>query len=381
METQFSSRNSLRYPKLMIPGPVDVQDSVISAMATRVMPHYGADWTRLYTETTQILKTIFHTDGDVFLLVGSGTCGLDAAINSMFASGDKVLIINNGFFGDRLIQLASAHNLRSIEAVADWGKPIDPRVVAQLLNQDPSIAGMIAVHHETSTGILNPIRELASLAHQHAIPFVVDAVSSLGGEELKMDEWGIDICVAASNKSLESVPGVAPVAVGRDAWKYMEKKQFAAPGWYLNLRLWKQYLEEWGNWHPSPVTMATSTVIALNAALEELVKEGLENRIARYKETARYFRQSIGELGFQLFVEGPQASSCISSISRLPNLDVHSLVTFLLEEKNIQIAGGLGRTKGEIFRVGHMGKASSRDYVDELLEAIQEFMRKPIRKD
>jgi alanine-glyoxylate transaminase/serine-glyoxylate transaminase/serine-pyruvate transaminase len=187
--------------------------------------------------------------------------------------------------------------------------------------------------------------------------------------------------VAASNKSLESVPGVAPVAVGRDAWKYMEKKQFAAPGWYLNLRLWKQYLEEWGNWHPSPVTMATSTVIALNAALEELVKEGLENRIARYKETARYFRQSIGELGFQLFVEGPQASSCISSISRLPNLDVHSLVTFLLEEKNIQIAGGLGRTKGEIFRVGHMGKASSRDYVDELLEAIQEFMRKPIRKD
>ncbi len=381
MEPQFSSRNSLHYPKLMIPGPVDVQDSVISAMANRVMPHYGAEWTRLYTETTHILKAVFQTDGDVFLLVGSGTCGLDAAINSMFTPGEKVLIVNNGFFGDRLIQLASAHNLKYTEAIAEWGKPVDLRVVENLLEEESAIAGIIAVHHETSTGVLNPIRELGSLARNHNIPFLVDAVSSLGGEELKMDEWGIDICVAASNKCLESVPGMSPVAVGKNAWNFMEGKQFDAPGWYLNLRLWKHYQEEWGNWHPTPVTMATPAVMALNAALEELVKEGLENRILRYKETAGSFRRAVKELGFQLFVDEPQSSSCISSICRLPKMDVPSLITFLLEEKNIQIAGGLGQTKGEIFRVGHMGKASSRDYVDGLLEAIKEYLHKPIRSD
>jgi alanine-glyoxylate transaminase / serine-glyoxylate transaminase / serine-pyruvate transaminase len=375
MEPQFSSRKSLRYPKLMIPGPVDVRDSVLSAMARGVMPHYGTEWTRLYTETTEVLKSVFHTEGDVFLLPGSGTCGLDAAINSMFSPGEKVLLINNGFFGERLVELASAHDLKHVEAAAEWGKPVDPQMVEKLLLEDRAIAGMIAVHHETSTGVLNPIRELGSLAQRYGIPFIVDAVSSLGGEALQMDEWGIDICVAASNKALESVPGVALVAVGRNAWKYMEGKQPQAPGWYLNLRLWKRYLEEWGNWHPAPVTMATPAVIGLNAALEDLVNEGLENRIARYQETARYFRQAMQESGFQLFVNGDNASSCISAVCRLPGMDVPSLISYLLVEKNIQIAGGLGQTKGIIFRVGHMGKAGSIESVDVLLAAIREWSR------
>jgi len=379
MEPQFISRNSLRYPKLMIPGPVDVQETVISAMANRVMPHYGADWTGLYNETTSVLKTIFQTDGDVFLLVGSGTCGLEAAINSMFSPGQKVLIINNGFFGDRLIQLARAHNLKVVEAVASLGDPVDLPVVEKILAEDRAIEGMIVVHHETSIGVLNPIQDLGNLARQVGIPLVVDAVSSLGGEALKMDDWGIDVCVAASNKCLESVPGIAPVAVSRSGWKYMQDNKAEAPGWYLNLRLWKQYLEEWGNWHPAPVTMNTPAVIALNAALEELVKEGLDNRIARYKQAAAHFRQAVGELGFQLFVKNESASSCISSVNRHPDMDVASLISYLLSEKNIQIAGGLGPTKGEIFRVGHMGKASSDEYIDCLLEAIKDYCQRPDR--
>jgi alanine-glyoxylate transaminase / serine-glyoxylate transaminase / serine-pyruvate transaminase len=378
MEPPFISRKSLHYPRLMIPGPVDVPDAVIAAMNNPVMPHYGVEWTNLYNETTTILKSIFRTDGDVFLLVGSGTCGLEAGINSMFAQGEKVLIVNNGFFGDRLIQLARAHNLPYVEAEAEWGKPVDPLVVEQLLAENPTIAGMITVHHETSTGVLNPIRELGNIARLHGIPLVVDAVSSLGGEALLMDKWNIDICVAGSNKCLESVPGVSPVAVSRCGWKYMESKQFDTPGWYLNLRLWKQYLEEWGNWHPAPVTMATPAVIALNAALEELVKEGLENRIARYKATAGYFRQLIEELGFQLFVNNEHASSCISSVCGLTNMDISSLISYLLKERNIQIAGGLGQTKGKIFRVGHMGKASSRECVDLFLNALQDYCNQPI---
>jgi alanine-glyoxylate transaminase/serine-glyoxylate transaminase/serine-pyruvate transaminase len=374
MEPTFTSRKSLRYPKLMIPGPVDVQDAVISAMANRVLPHYGTEWIGLYNETTHALKSVFHTDGDVFLMVGSGMCGLDAAVNSMFAPGEKVLIINNGFFGERLKELARFHNLKTVEAVAALGKVVEPSQVERLLAEDRGISGMIAVHHETSTGVLNPIRELGGIARAHKIPFIVDAVSSLGGEELKMDAWGIDICVCASNKCLESVPGVSPVAVSRNGWKYLEQKNFDAPGWYLNLRLWKRYIEEWGNWHPTPVTMATPAVLALNAALEALFKEGLENRILRYRETAIYFRREIQALGFQLYVDGPQASSCLTSLCKLPDMDVASLISYLLNEWNIQIAGGIGSTKGEILRVGHMGKASSREYVDLLLEAIKKYL-------
>jgi alanine-glyoxylate transaminase / serine-glyoxylate transaminase / serine-pyruvate transaminase len=373
MEPTFNKRPSLCHPKLMIPGPVDVSDSVIAAMATQVVPHYGTEWTALYKETTTALKSVFHTEGDVFLLVGSGTCGLDAAINSLFVPGEKVIVTMNGFFGDRIAQLARAHGLSIVEAVAEWGSPVDPNSMDGLLSADKGIAGIIAVHHETSTGVLNPIRELGGVARKHNVPLLVDGVSSLGGEELQMDEWGVDICVTASNKCLESVPGVSPVAVSANAWKVMQGKQFNAPGWYLNLRLWKQYQEEWGNWHPAPVTMATNTVIALNAALEELFKEGLDNRIKRYKETALFFRQEINLLGFDLFVSGGYASSCISSVCCLPDMDISSFISYLLEEKNIHIAGGLGQTKGVIFRVGHMGKAGSRLYTETLLKAVKDY--------
>lgn len=382
MKPTFSKRTSLLHPKLMIPGPVDVSDSVLAAMATQVMPHYGTEWTALYKETTTALKSVFHTEGDIFLMVGSGSCGLDAAINSLFVPGEKVLITMNGFFSDRIAQLSRAHGLRVVEVVAEWGRPIDPEAADRLLSEDREIAGMIAVHHETSTGVLNPVRELGGLARRHHIPFLVDAVSSLGGEEFFMDDWGVDICVAASNKCLQSAPGISPIAVGKNAWKVMQAKEFEAPGWYLNLRLWKQYLEEWGDWHPAPVTMATNTVLALNAALEELFNEGLENRIARYKETALYFRQEIARLGFDLFVSGEQASSCISSVCRLPDMDTSAFITYLLKEKNIHIAGGLGQTKESIFRIGHMGKAGSRFYADTLLNAVKDYFGKaPLEKE
>lgn len=373
MELTFNKRAALRHPRLMIPGPVDVSDAVVAAMANQVVPHYGPEWTALYKETTFVLQSIFQTQGDVFLMVGSGSAGLDAAINSLFTPGEKVLVTVNGFFGDRIVQFSRAHGLRVVEAAADWGKPVDPLTVEQLLTDDRQISGMIAVHHETSTGVLNPIQEMGSLARKYGIPLIVDAVSSLGGEELKMDEWGVDICVTASNKCLESVPGVAPVAVGPNAWKVMQGKQPAAPGWYLNLRLWKQYLEEWGDWHPAPVTMATNTVIALNAALEELVHEGPANRIKRYWETASYFREEIQKIGFEMFANGPGASSCISAVYRLPQMDAPKFISYLLEEKEIHIAGGLGQTKGAIFRVGHMGKAGSHSYVDILLDAVKDY--------
>jgi alanine-glyoxylate transaminase/serine-glyoxylate transaminase/serine-pyruvate transaminase len=280
----------------------------------------------------------------------------------------------NGFFGQRLATIARYRGIETVTVTAPWGQPISPDDVRAALAKHSSIAGLIVVHHETSTGVLNPVSDLGALAQEFDVPFIVDAVSSLGGEDLAMDDWGIDICVTASQKCLEAPPGLAPVAVSRHAWAVMDRKGHFPAGWYLNLRVWRQYVEDWGDWHPFPVTMATNNVLALRAALDRLEAEGLDRRIARYRDAAPFLRAGLRDLGSQLFVNGEVASSTITAVRRRPGMDVAQLITFLQEKHGIRIAGGLGETRGEIFRVGHMGKAASREYVSLLLEALADYL-------
>lgn len=360
--------------RLMIPGPVEVSDSVLAEMGSQVAVHYGPEWTALYKETTSIMKTVFRTSGDVFLLVSSGSGGVEAAISSLLMPGERVLVAVNGFFGERAAAIARSRGLHVIRVDASGESPITPDAVRRVLDAESDIAGFVAVHHETSTGVLNPIQALGALAREHEIPFIVDAISSLGGDELAMDEWGIDICVTASQKCLEAPPGLAPVAVNPRAWQIMDRKGDFPAGWYLNLRNWREFADKWGDWHPFPITMATNNVRALRVALDHLLLEGLGNRIQRYRETARYIREGLRELGFMLFVDGEYSSSTITAV-RIPDLfNVNGLISFLKERKGIRIAGGLGNTAGQIFRVGHMGKAASKEYADMLLESLAEYI-------
>lgn len=361
--------------RLMIPGPVEVDDAVLDAMGAPVAVHYGPEWTALYKNTTERMKAVFRTTGDVFLLASSGSGGLEAAVSSLLAPGERAVVGVNGFFGQRLATIARMRGIEVVTVTAPWGEPIDPADVRAALAKDSRIAALMTVHHETSTGVLNPIAELGALAREFNVPFVVDAVSSLGGEELAMDEWGVDICVTASQKCLEAPPGLAPVAVSPHAWKVMDGKGEFPAGWYLNLRVWRQYAQEWGDWHPFPMTLPTNNVLALRAALDRLEAEGLNGRIARYRDAARYLRAGLRGLGFALFVDGKAAASVITAVRRLGNMDVADLITFLKDEHGIRIAGGLGETKGEIFRVGHMGKAASREYLDLLLKALADYLR------
>lgn len=365
----------MRSEKLMIPGPVGVDDDVLEVMGAPVAVHYGAEWTALYNETTSRLKQVFRTSGDVFILVSSGSGGIEAAVASLFSPGELVAIVVNGFFGERLASIAQLRGLQVVRVVAAWGEPVDPAQVRAALSQDRKIAGLLAVSVETSTGVLNPVERLGALAREYDVPFVVDAVSSLGGEELAMDEWGIDVCVTASQKCLEAPPGLAPVAVSRRAWAIMDRKDNPYAGWYLNLKIWRQYVQEWGSWHPSPITMATSNVRALHVSVGKLLAEGLERRIEHYQEAAQFFRAGLGPLGFSLFVEGASATSVITAVRRLPGLNVAELVSFLHDRYNIHIAGGLGATRGEIFRVGHMGRAGSHESISLLLEGIRDFLQ------
>lgn len=373
--TTISPACTLVRHKLLIPGPVDVDDEVLAEMGAPVAAHYGPEWTALYKGTTELMRQVFQTRGDVFLLVSSGSGGIEAAVSSLFAAGQRVLVGVNGFFGERLAAIARSRGLDVGTVEAPWGEALDPESMRRALAKGPPSAGILVVHHETSTGVLNPLPDIGSLAKERGLALVVDAVSSLGGEELPMDDWGIDICVTATQKCLEAPPGLAPVAVSRRAWEIMDRHPNPTPGWYLNLRVWRQFAEEWSDWHPFPVTLPTNNVLALRVALDRLMAEGREARIARYREIAAFVRAGLKTMGLSLLVEGEAAASGITVARRPEGMELGDLYTFLREQWGIRIAGGLGPLRGEIFRVGHMGKAASRAYMTMFLDGLRAFLR------
>ncbi|MEJ2353890.1 MAG: alanine--glyoxylate aminotransferase family protein [Anaerolineales bacterium] len=296
---------------LMIPGPVQVSDEVLAAMGRAVMPHYGPRWVQIYRETQERLEHVFRTEGDVYIMPGSGSAGLDAALGSLLEPGDQCLVVVNGFFGDRLAKIARSHGAKVAEVQEEWGQPISPEAVRTALQQHSGFQALCAVHHETSTGMLNPVKEIGELARAYGIPYVVDAISSLGGEELPMDDWGIDVCVSASQKCLESPPGLALVAVGTGGWRAIDRKKGAHSGWYLNLRTWREYEQSWGDWHPYPVTLPTNLILALNVALKHLLEETLEGRVKRYARVAQILRSELKKREFTMLVEEASSASVI----------------------------------------------------------------------
>ena len=204
--------------KLMIPGPIEVEDEVLDWLSRPVQAHYGDEWVSIHNETIGLLKQVFATTGKVFMLPGSGSLAADAAVQSTFAPGARVVLGSNGFFGQRWLEILHANGIEPIIVETPPDQPLLPADFDRLLAADPTIQGVVAVHLETSTAVLNPVKDLAQVVRAHNRLFMVDAVSSLGGTLLPMDEWGIDVCVSGSQKCLGGVAGLGIVAVNDRAW-------------------------------------------------------------------------------------------------------------------------------------------------------------------
>ena len=227
--------------KLMIPGPVGVEDEVLAAMAEPVRAHYGEAWMEVYDETLERLKRVFCTQNELLLMIGPGSVGLEAAIGSLAGRGDKVLVAYNGFFGHRMSVIGRSHGLEVRTVEAPLGEAVDPESIRQRLAAERDIQALAVVHLETSTGVLNPLEEIVSVAGEFGVPLIVDAISTLGGMPLPVDEWGIDVCVTVGNKCLAGPIGLVPVSVSERACEQMERKREGAYGWYLYLRTWIDY--------------------------------------------------------------------------------------------------------------------------------------------
>ncbi len=361
--------------RLMIPGPVDVDDDVLEALAESVRPHYGDAWLPIYYEAIEHLRRIFGTENDLFLIAGPGTAALDAGLGSLLRTGDKVLVARNGFFGDRLATIAQAYGLDVRHVTAPLGQPIDPEAMQRALSAEPGIDAVAVVHLETSTAVLNPIQGIAAAARDFEVPIIVDAVSSLGGVPLPVDDWGIDLCVSVINKCLACPAGVAPISISPRAWDQMERKGERFHGWYLDLRTWRQFADDWASWHPYPTTLPTNVIYALLVQLRRIMDGGLETHFQRHRDAAQSVRNGLRRLGFELFTPEACASPLLTAVRGLPGMDVEDLQRYLVDEWQIMVSGGLGDLRGKLFRVGHIGKADTPEYVDRFLGGVEAYLR------
>lgn len=359
--------------KLMIPGPIQPADDVLESMGAPVRPHYGPDFTAFYNETVELLRKVFETDGDLFIMVGSGTVALDAGLGSLLSSGEKILVGVNGFFGERLQSIAESYGLGVIPVTAEWGDALRAADFDAAFRAHPEASAAVVVHLETSTTVINPVEEIGAVTRKHGKVFMVDGVSSVGGLPLKMDEWGIDLCVTASQKCLGAPPGLAVAAVGRQGWEAINRNHNKSHGWYGDLRVWKWYAQNWGDWHPFPVTMATSNVCALNTALQGLLAEGIPQRMERYRCMAMRLRDGLRRIGYEPFTPDSMAAPVLTAAYTPCAVPSGKIVGYMEKTHGIKISTGLGILKEKLIRIGHMSPTLTDADIDEVLEALAGF--------
>ncbi len=360
--------------KLLIPGPVDMEDEVLSALGSQAVPHYGLEWARMWHETIDGLKQIFGTQGDVYPIVGSGSAGLDAAIGTMFTAGQRIAIVRNGYFGTRLYDIATAYGLEVISIECSWGRAVSVDAVRAVLDEAGHCDGIALVHAETSTGVLNPVAEIAALAQERGIPIIVDAITAIGGSSLCIDDWGVDICVGASQKALAAPAGFALVAVSQKGWRAIDAQPSRPGSWYLNLRTWRRYAHEDAEYHPHPVTIPTSAMRALNLRIRQIIAQGIDAQLERYAQAAHRFRSGAHQLGLQTLVPESEAVKVVTPVIVPQGVDAAQAVLGLRERHGLLTSGGLGELHGRIIRIGHMGKAASDEYVDAALRGLADVL-------
>jgi alanine-glyoxylate transaminase/serine-glyoxylate transaminase/serine-pyruvate transaminase len=365
----------VKHLKLYTPGPGDVDDDVLASLSSPVIRHYGPEWMEIYHETQGLLKQVFKTQNEIFFVPGPASSLMDMAIGSLLATGEKIIVGDNGFFGERLVHIAQGYGLETVTLHAPLGEPLDPQELSRLLKAHPDAKAVALVHHETGTTVMNPVRELARRSHEMGRVVVVDAVSSMGGADVRVDEWGIDVCVTTPNKCLEALPGIGFISVSPSAWKLVDSHGQTNHGWFLSLKTWRKYATEWGSWHPTPVTLPTNIILALRTSLQKIVAMGLEAHFEKYRLASHAVRLGLRNLGYEMFVKDEYASPIVTGVCRRPEFELSELTSWLVEQREIAIGGGLGELSGKMIRVGHLGKASTREYLMDFLFAMEEFLR------
>ncbi|AXI25439.1 aminotransferase [Methanofervidicoccus sp. A16] len=337
---------------LMIPGPTMVSSEVLNAMAYPIIGHRTEEFRTLLEDTVEKMKKVFITEGDVYIITGSGTAVMDMAIANTVDKGDKVLTICNGNFGERFSKIAEVYKGEVIKLEYPWGKGARPEDVKKILEENPDIKVVTVVHNETSTGVRNPIKEIGEVVKDYDALYIVDTISSLGGDYVDVDKFHIDICVTGSQKCLSAPPGISAISISEKAWDVINNTK--SKSFYLDI---KAYRDRFESKRESPYTPAVSLIYALNKALDRILEEGLENRVKRHERLAKATVAGLETMGIELFAEEWARSITVTSARYPEGIEDGKFRGILSNKYKVIIAGGQGQVSGKIFRIGHMGEA------------------------
>ena len=354
---------------LRIPGPTPLPNEALQAMTKQMINHRGEEFGEILNGVTAKLKQLFQTKQDVFLLTGSGTGGLEAAIVNTLSPGDKVLSVAIGVFGERFAAIAEQFGAEVIPLRFEWGKAADAGAIRQALQAEPKIKAVLVTHNETSTGVTNDLASISSVVKEFDKLLLVDAVSSLGSINLPVDEWHLDVTVTGSQKGWMAPPGLAMVSLSQEAWQAHSKAKMSR--FYWDFTRAKSYLEK----GQTPWTPAISTVFALSVSLEMMLMEGLPNIIARHARISKAARDGIKSLGLPLFAEESYASNTVTAVRSPDGLEVKKMLQILREEYQIVLAGGQQTLAGKIFRIGHLGWVTEDD-IETVISALRVVLPK-----
>lgn len=338
------------YQHLRIPGPTPISPEVNREMGKTILAHRSKDFSDMFRNTCEKAKGIFKTKEDVFVVAASGTGALEMSVANIVEPGDQVLIVETGVFGQRFAKICNAFKAKVIVDKYELGQVANPQRIKNILSENPDIKAVFLTHCETSTTVVNPVKEIGEIVKDTPALLVVDSVSALVGMDLHMDDWGIDIVVTASHKALGLAPGLALISVSQKAWHIIEDHK--GPKFYFDLI---SYRKNMGN-NTTPFTGPVSLVFGLSKSLDKINNEGLDNVFIRHRLIRDMLRAAIRALNLDLLIENDDsASSTVTGVMGNAQLDVKELIKVLREDYKIIIAGGQGDLKGKIFRIGHMG--------------------------
>ena len=346
--------------QLRIPGPTPIPERVVRAGSRPMIDHRGPEFAELLADVTAGAKRVFETSNDLLVLTSSGSAGLESAIANMLSPQDEVVAAICGNFGERFAGIAAGYGAHLIRLEADWGEPVEPADLAEVLSAHPMAKLVLLTHNETSTGVANPLADLVSVARHAGRVVAVDGVSSVSSMPIEVDRLGIDVAVSASQKGWMAPPGIAFVTISERAWEMSERAR--APRYYFDWRLAKKQADGGS----TPWTPAIGVMYAVQEGIRMLEEEELENVFARHRRLADATEAGLAALGFRLFAAEGYRSATVTSALPVAGLDVGAYRRLLRTKYGLVIGGGQGKMTGRLIRVGHLGAVTDGDVVQVL---------------
>jgi aspartate aminotransferase-like enzyme len=346
-----------------LPGPTPLPPQVLAALGREMIPHRGPAFRGMYRDILELARKVHRTDGDVLTWAATGSAGWEVAVVNLLSPGDPVLVAVNGNFGERFARVADRLRIDARRLDVPWGEAVLPEQLRSALEAHPDVRAVFLVHNETSTGVTNPLRELAAAAREHGALVVVDAVSAAGALPLKVDEWGIDFVFSGSQKAWMCPPGLLIVAAGPRAWDAHQRSTF--PRFFWDLSEAKKCAEQ----GMTPTTPPLSMLYAFRAALDMIAGEGIEEVWARHRRLGEMTRQGITAAGLRLFAQHGFESDSVTAFLLPPDVTAGQLLEMLRRDYGVEAQGGQAHLADRLIRVGHMGWVHEPD-MRQAIDAI-----------